>query len=249
MTRTSGRIQFLGLAFDPIGADDAAHIIAARARKHEPLAYVATPNVDHLVRLDRKPELRPLYADAWLNLCDSRILEVFAKASRLFLPAAPGADIVEHLFRKYIHRNDTIVVIGGSASIVAAMRSRHDLADVRWLDAPYGLKDDPAARAQCVDFIRKNPAPFVFLAVGSPQQEMIAHEAMASGGCVGIAICCGAALDFLSGETKRAPGWMRANRLEWLHRLGSEPGRLWRRYLIDGPRIFTIWRRWSATPH
>jgi UDP-N-acetyl-D-mannosaminuronic acid transferase (WecB/TagA/CpsF family) len=28
------------------------------------------------------------------------------------------------------------------------------------------------------------------------------------------------------------PAWMRANGLEWLHRLGSEPRRLWRRYLV-----------------
>ena len=249
MARTPGRTQFLGLAFDPIGAEEAARTISARARRVESFAYVATPNVDHIVRLDRKPELRPFYADAWLNLNDSRILEIFAELSRVFVPAAPGADIVEQLFRNHIGRNDTIVVIGASNAIVQAMRNRHGLHDVRWFDAPYGLKDDPAARAQCVSFIRNNPAPFVFLAVGSPQQEMIAHEAMTSRDAVGVAICCGAALEFLAGETKRAPGWMRANRLEWLHRLGAEPGRLWRRYLVDGPRILDIWRRWSATPH
>ena len=247
MTRT--RIPFLGLAFDPLATEDASAAIAARAVQLQPFAYVATPNVDHMVRLDRKPELRTLYSDAWLNLCDSRILQIFAKLSRLTLPAAPGADIIERLFIQYIKRNDRVVVIGGSAEIVAAMRQQFDLSDLRWFDAPQGLKDDLEARSRCVDFIRNNPAPFVFLAVGSPQQELIAHEAMKAGGCVGVAICCGAALEFLAGATQRAPDWMRANSLEWLHRLISEPGRLWRRYLIDGPRIFGIWRRWSAETH
>jgi UDP-N-acetyl-D-mannosaminuronic acid transferase (WecB/TagA/CpsF family) len=32
--------------------------------------------------------------------------------------------------------------------------------------------------------------------------------------------------------------------LEWLFRLASEPARLWRRYLLEGPAIFRIWWRW-----
>ena len=47
----------------------------------------------------------------------------------------------------------------------------------------------------------------------------------------------GAAFDFHVGRIKRAPVWMRANGLEWLHRLLSEPLRLWRRYLILAPRF------------
>jgi len=42
----------------------------------------------------------------------------------------------------------------------------------------------------------------------------------------------GAAFDFHAGKVKRAPRWMRDNGLEWLHRLVSEPRRLWRRYLV-----------------
>jgi exopolysaccharide biosynthesis WecB/TagA/CpsF family protein len=242
------RTPFLGLRFDPIGPNAAARMIAARARRLEPFAYVATPNVDHIVRVDRRPELRVLYEDAWLNLCDSRILEVFAEISRIHMPAAPGADIAELLLREHIDRRDAVTIIGGSAKIADVIRRKFGLSDVRWFDAPPGLRDDPAARARCVDFIRENPAPFVFLAVGAPQQEMIAHEAMISGNAVGVAVCCGAALNSLAGETKRAPDWMRANRLEWLHRLAPEPGRLLRRYLVDGPRILNIWRRWSLAP-
>jgi exopolysaccharide biosynthesis WecB/TagA/CpsF family protein len=75
---------------------------------------------------------------------------------------------------------------------------------------------------------------------------MIAHEVMKEGDAVGVAVCCGASLDFLAGGLARAPQWMRQARLEWLHRLGSQPARLWRRYLMDGPRIFGIWRRWRS---
>jgi N-acetylglucosaminyldiphosphoundecaprenol N-acetyl-beta-D-mannosaminyltransferase len=42
----------------------------------------------------------------------------------------------------------------------------------------------------------------------------------------------GAAFDFHAGSVPRAPAWMRDHGLEWLHRLASEPRRLWRRYLV-----------------
>lgn len=239
------RLSFLDLDFDPLDARQAARAMADRARRVDAFAYVATPNVDHMVRLQRQPELRSFYADAWLNLCDSRILELFARASKLELPCAPGADIVEHLFREHIRPNDPVLIIGGSAGLADRLRADFGLRGLRWFDAPHGLRTNAAARAACVNFIRSNPAAFIFLAVGSPQQEMIAREAREAG-CTGVAICCGAALEFLSGEAQRAPAWMRQARLEWLHRLASEPGRLWRRYIVDGPRIFGIWRKWSA---
>jgi N-acetylglucosaminyldiphosphoundecaprenol N-acetyl-beta-D-mannosaminyltransferase len=42
----------------------------------------------------------------------------------------------------------------------------------------------------------------------------------------------GAAFDFHAGTVTRAPEWMRNHGLEWLYRLGSEPRRLWKRYLL-----------------
>ena len=240
------RCYFLDVGFDPLNTADAATSIAVRARKLGPFAYVATPNVDHIVRLDKQPSLAPLYDDAWLTLCDSRVLEVFAMASYIDLPAAPGADIVEILFREHIRPTETVTVIGGTQAMADALRRQFGLEDLRWFDAPQGLRDSAEARAACVDFIRANPAPFVFLAVGSPQQEMIAREARLAGVCTGVALCCGAALEFLTGHTKRAPEWMRRARLEWLHRLASSPARMSKRYLVDGPRIFGIWHRWRT---
>lgn len=238
------RTFFLDMGFDAMSADEAARRVATRARQLGPFAYVATPNVDHMVRVDRQPDLLRLYDDAWLNLCDSRFLESFANASYIDLPAAPGADVVESLFRQHIHATEPVVVIGGTQVMIDRLRKQFAHLDIRWFDAPAGLVDDAGARAACVQFIRANPAPFVFLAVGSPQQELIAHAARLAGDCMGVAVCCGASLEFLTGTATRAPQWMRDRGLEWLHRLASEPGRLWKRYLVDGPRIFLIWQRW-----
>ena len=54
---------------------------------------------------------------------------------------------------------------------------------------------------------------------------------------VPIVIGIGAAFRFLSGNVKRAPAWVGDHGFEWLWRLASEPRKLWRRDLIDGPRF------------
>jgi exopolysaccharide biosynthesis WecB/TagA/CpsF family protein len=108
-----------------------------------------------------------------------------------------------------------------------------------------GLAMDPAARRRAASFIASQKARFTFICVGSPQQEMIAAEAARFSGCRGLGLCVGASLEFITGDERRAPLLMRRLGIEWAHRLVMNPGRMWKRYLIDGPRIFTITYRWA----
>ena len=57
----------------------------------------------------------------------------------------------------------------------------------------------------------------------------------------------GACLDYLSGNTRRCPGWMGDIGLEWLYRLVQEPGRLWRRYVVGVPMFLLRWARYRLT--
>ena len=68
--------------------------------------------------------------------------------------------------------------------------------------------------------------------------------ALTMGDCTGIGLCVGASLDFLGGKAQRAPKWMQQTRLEWLHRLAQEPQRMWKRYLVDGPKVVFLWWEW-----
>ncbi len=52
-----------------------------------------------------------------------------------------------------------------------------------------------------------------------------------------VLIGVGAAFDFHAGLKRQAPRWMQRSGLEWLFRLGTEPRRLWRRYLVNNPRF------------
>jgi N-acetylglucosaminyldiphosphoundecaprenol N-acetyl-beta-D-mannosaminyltransferase len=79
-------------------------------------------------------------------------------------------------------------------------------------------------------------AQVLWVGLGVPKQDLMAHRLRALH-AVPVALCVGAAFDFLAGTSRRAPLWMRRVGLEWLYRLASEPRRLWRRYLIGNPEF------------
>lgn len=237
--------DFLGVAFDAMTLDSALGAIAARAGRSEAFGYVATPNVDHVVGLAREPARGVLYSQAWLTLNDSRVLETLAALAGRRLPAAPGSDIAQRLFEEEISPHEPVTIIGGNDALIMALEDRYGLTNIRWHDAPMDLRGDAAAIADAAGFIAAQKSRFTFICVGAPQQEMIAWAAAMRGDATGVGLCVGAGLAFLSGHAKRAPRWMRQSRIEWLHRLVREPGRLWRRYLVDGPRVFALYAAWA----
>jgi exopolysaccharide biosynthesis WecB/TagA/CpsF family protein len=81
------------------------------------------------------------------------------------------------------------------------------------------------------------------LAVGSPQQEVLAQRLQSRGVARGLALCVGASIDFMTGVERRAPLWMQRSGFEWLYRLSQNPTRLAKRYLVRGPRIFWLLRK------
>jgi exopolysaccharide biosynthesis WecB/TagA/CpsF family protein len=244
---TPSVVEFCGVPFTPEALEAATARIATQAALRAPFVYVVTPNVDHVVKLHREPRQRgPLYAGAWLRLNDSRILERLGALSSLDLPVSTGADITALLFEHVIRPEDPVVVIGGAAAAVDAIRFRYKLKDIRWHEPPMGLAKSPAAIEAAAEFAAAQRAAFTFICVGAPQQEMVAQAIAARSDSIGVGLCVGASLDFLSGRQKRAPEALQRLGLEWAFRLAQEPSRLWRRYLIDGPAIFTIWLKWRG---
>ncbi len=239
-TVMSGSVRLLG--FDFLDADAAAAAdVVARRRADEPFGYVVTPNADHLVRLHRRPELVPLYRGAMLRLLDSRVVALTAKQVGLRAPGvAPGSEVTGLLLRRHLARGERITIIGLSAHWLPALVARCGLAVVAHYDPPRGFEYDPVEMRAAVDFVLAHPARFVFLAVGSPRQEMLAAAILATGRATGTGLCIGASLEFVAGAHARAPHWMQWAGLEWLHRLVHAPKRLARRYLVDSPAIVPL---------
>jgi N-acetylglucosaminyldiphosphoundecaprenol N-acetyl-beta-D-mannosaminyltransferase len=232
-------IYFAGSRFDTGSIEDAVLSILAETRGC--FKYVVTPNVHHMVRLLEDPAtLRPLYERAWLVFCDSRVLSRMAWLSGRRLPVITGSDLTARLIARAGEQRLTIALIGPTAAACAALGSRYPGVNIVFHTPPMGFIKSECEVQRCVDFAIKTQAPLIFLAVGMPQQEILASRLADHPQARGVGLCIGASIDFLTGEQRRAPVWVQKAGLEWLHRLLSDPRRLASRYLIECPRIFYL---------
>jgi exopolysaccharide biosynthesis WecB/TagA/CpsF family protein len=152
------------------------------------------------------------------------------------------------LFDTVIEPTDRIVLIGGSRLQADRVRARYELKNLHHFNPPMGFITDRSAVEATLRFVEANsPFRYCFLAVGSPQQEILAQMLARRGIARGLALCIGASMEFLTGGERRAPAWVQQAGLEWAFRLAQSPRRMARRYLVRGPRIIPLLRKLQVT--
>ncbi|MFO1153012.1 MAG: WecB/TagA/CpsF family glycosyltransferase [Rhodospirillales bacterium] len=238
---SAGRhLRFLDVPMCLVSGGDLLSLLARRV-PDAPFAYVVTPNVDHVVRVGREGEgIRNLYNQAWLSVCDSQILRRLAGFLGVDLPLNTGSDLTRAIFEQVLTADDRITIIGCAPATVAILQERYPGLNIAHYDPPMGFIGDEVEVERVVQFIVDHPARFVFLAVGSPRQEIVALRVRQRDDATGLGLCIGNSLNFLAFPESRSPRWVSRLHLEWLHRLMSDPARLWRRYLVDNPAIFAM---------
>lgn len=145
-----------------------------------------------------------------------------------------GPDLMWYYCAEAAQRNESIYLYGGQQSTL-------DILQRKLLEHFPGLKIagawSPPYRplsteedAAVVEAINASGAGTVWVSLGCPKQEkwMAEHRGRINAVMIGV----GAAFDYHAGTIQRAPLWMQRNGLEWLHRVCSEPRRLWKRYLV-----------------
>jgi N-acetylglucosaminyldiphosphoundecaprenol N-acetyl-beta-D-mannosaminyltransferase len=233
--------DFLGLRFCLLPQAEVVRRIIADAGP--PYRYVITPNACHVVAAHESPDrLLPIYRDAWLSLCDSRIVRALARLERHALPLVTGSDLVAALLAtlRHPHNAKRILVVGPRRDVATALRAAYPDLNFDILPAPAGLSQNAELRLAIARACVHRQWDIVLLCVGCPAQEQIARHIGELGRTSGIALCVGASVDFLTGARARAPLWVQRLSLEWAYRLLQEPRRLWRRYLVESPKILHI---------
>lgn len=202
-----------------------------------PYAFVVTPNVDHVIKLMDGRVPHDVYGDADLKICDSRILAHLARLRGKRLPVYPGSDMTADLIASPLADTLRIGVFGPSREAFDDLAARYPNRRFTFIEAPMLTPGTPAW-IEAVDAAARADWDVLLACVSFPKQELFAHALRAAGRKTGVTLCVGASVDFLTGRQHRAPKVFQQLSLEWLHRLASQPRRMFRRYVIEGPAIF-----------
>ena len=98
---------------------------------------------------------------------------------------------------------------------------------VEWREADVS---DVAAR------VRGSGAQALWVGLGAPKQDVVGDR-LAALDAAPLVFCVGGAFEVIGGARPATPEFLRRAGFEWLHRLISEPRRLWRRYLVGNPKF------------
>lgn len=209
--------------------------------------FVVFHNLDTLRKLQDHRDFRNACATAQYQLADGQIVVL---ASRLLGRPVPerisGSDFLGAFCHYHRGDDDVRVFLLGAAPGVAAEAARriNDRAGravvVDSFSPAQGFERDEQASSEVVNRINRSGATVLAVALGAPRQELwiAAHRTQLP--AVTRFLPVGATLDFEAGRVRRAPSWVSRAGFEWLYRLGSEPRRLWRRYLLEGPRVLVL---------
>ncbi len=223
---------------------DAARMVVERATGVLEQGVDVHPiNAYTLALADRDADLRNMLQKASVNFPDGKAVvwanqllhrQADVPGNRVYGPDlfldvfAAGEDIG---LRHYLLGSTPDVL----ASLIDNLRARFPAAQIVGSESPPFRSLTEQELAEQRERIARSGAQVVWVGLGTPKQNWEAARLARELPLVFVAV--GAAFDFVAGTKPQAPGWMQEHGLEWLFRLGTEPRRLWKRYLFGNTRF------------
>ncbi len=235
--RSQDRVPLCGVGFDPMTEEQVVGVVRDGGRAGTG-GWLVTPNVDILRSAVRHPDLAALVDRASLVVADGVPLLWASRVSGRPLPGrVAGASLIWSLSAAAARDGRSVYLLGGApgvaeraGTVLAAtypglVVAGHDCPPIGFETSPEGVEE---VRRRIVA-----AAPdIVFCGLGFPKQERLIEQVRPDLPAAWF-LGCGAAVTFVSGDIRRAPRWMQVSGLEWVHRLLSEPRRLFRRYILE----------------
>jgi N-acetylglucosaminyldiphosphoundecaprenol N-acetyl-beta-D-mannosaminyltransferase len=242
MTAGIGRINVLGVGVSAINMDLALEAVAGALDRREK-GYICVTNVHGISEAQTDGTFRHILNRAFLCTPDGMPLVWLGRwQGRREMGRVYGPDLllaVLELSEKNGYRH---FFYGGKNGAAEALRerlaNRFPKAQIVGTYEPPFRPLNAEEQGELKKTIHEARPDMMWIGLGLPKQEKFMAEYLDQLD-VTLMAGVGAAFDFHAGRVRQAPGWMQRGGLEWLFRLGCEPRRLWRRYLINNP-LFVI---------
>ncbi len=237
---TPERVNVLGVGVSAITMADALAMIDRwiATGTHR---YVCVTGVHGVMESQADPELRDIHNRAGLVTPDGMPLVWLSRLrGHRHVERVYGPDLMLALCAVSVSKHYRHFFYGGAAGVPErlAMRLQERFPELEvagtW-SPPFG-ETTPAEERSTIERINALNPDIVWVGLSTPKQERWMARHVGHLGATTL-IGVGAAFDFHAGLKRQAPRWMQRSGLEWLFRLGTEPRRLWRRYLMNNPRF------------
>ena len=240
-------VEVLGLRLARMGFAQTVDRVEWLIRRGKPSFFI-TANLHYARLCEREARLGAVNRKAAFLTADGMPLVWLSRLLGRPLPErVTGADLVWALAERAAQRGWRLFLLGGGPGVAeqaaTVLQARYPGLQVVGVEAPVLEALSPAEHAQLLERIRQARPDLLFVALGQPKGELWLAEHIEAIG-VPAAVQIGAALDFVAGRRRRAPGWLQRLGLEWFWRFLCEPVRLGRRYLADG--LFLLRRMGGA---
>lgn len=204
-----------------------------------------TPNVDHLVKLQKDREFYEVYQDADWVVCDSKIVSLASKFLGMPIKEViPGSSFFTDFYLYHKENENVKIFLLGAAEGVAlqAMQNINTKVGreiVVGAHSPsFGFEKNESECEEIIRLINSTEANVLLVGVGAPKQEKWIAKYKDQFSNVKLFMALGATIDFEAGNIKRAPKILQKLAMEWLYRMCVDPKRLVKRYLVDDLPFF-----------
>ncbi|MGO5501192.1 WecB/TagA/CpsF family glycosyltransferase [Paratractidigestivibacter faecalis] len=244
------RYNFLDLPVDALTCDEALARVAELVRAGEP-AHVLFLNVDVMVKADRNPRLKRAIERSALSLMDGKPPLRVAQKRGIPLPEkVSGSDFVPAVCAMAEREGLSVFILGGKEGVPETARdnllAQHPSLGVVGVYSPkLGFETNPAELEKINEMLIEAGPDILLACLSCPKQEVFVEENRQVYRAP-VSISCGATVDFLAGNVRRAPEWVSRAGIEWLYRFLKEPKRLFKRYFIDSWHFLKMCRKYPA---
>jgi N-acetylglucosaminyldiphosphoundecaprenol N-acetyl-beta-D-mannosaminyltransferase len=234
-------IEVLGVPVAVVGTEDVLQFVRVRIERRHP-AQIVTVNAEFVVLARKNQEFARVLREADLSTPDSYlIVRAMRGAGADLAGRVGGSDLIWQISAQAASEGFRLFLLGGAEGVAVSAATRLEQRYPGLVVAgTYSGSPDPREQGFIVDLIRRSKADILFVAFGAPHQDIWIARNLRETGVV-IAMGVGGSFDYVSGQVRRAPVWMRERGLEWLWRLALQPWR-WRRMLALPQFIWLMWR-------